>query len=81
MKKDIHPKYGPINIVMPNGDKFETFSTVSSDIYVDVDYREHSAWKGGVSTVNTRSNQVADFNKKFGGIFAMPAAPVSEPKA
>jgi large subunit ribosomal protein L31 len=74
MKKDIHPKYGPVTIVMPNGDKFETFSTMSNDILVDVDYREHSAWKGGVSTVNTRSNQVADFNKKFGGIFAMPSA-------
>ena len=76
MKKNIHPNYGAVTIVMPNGDKFETCSTISGagDILVDVDYREHSAWKGGVSTINTRSNQVADFNKKFGGIFAMPAA-------
>ena len=78
MKKDIHPKYGPVTITMPNGDKFLTASTSSNDVLVDVDFREHSAWKGGVSTVNSRANQVSEFNKKFGGIFAMPAVPAGE---
>lgn len=74
MKKDIHPKYGPVKIIMPNGDKLDSFSTSSSDILVDIDYREHFAWKGGVSAVNVRSNQVADFNKKFGSLFSTPNA-------
>jgi len=78
MKKDIHPNYGPMKITMPNGDEFITASTSSADVLVDVDFREHSAWKGGVSAVNTRANQVSDFNKKFGGIFAMPTSVKAE---
>lgn len=74
MKKNIHPKYGPVTIMMPSGEKFETFSTSTNDVLVEIDFREHSAWKGGVSTVNTRANQISDFNKKFGGMFAAPIA-------
>lgn len=75
MKKDIHPTYKDLKIVMANGDTFMTGSTYAGEsVLVDVDFREHPAWKGGVAMVNTRSNQVADFNKKFGGIFAMPTA-------
>ncbi len=73
MKKDIHPKYKEVEIVMANGDKFVTSSTYhGASILLDVDFREHPAWKGGVATVNTKANQVAEFNKKFGGIFAIP---------
>ncbi len=73
MKKDIHPNYKELKIVMANGDTFMTNSTYNGDsVLLDVDFREHPAWKGGVATVNTRSNQVADFNKKFGSIFSIP---------
>jgi large subunit ribosomal protein L31 len=78
MKKDIHPKYKALKIIMSDGETFTTSSTYHGEsILLDVDFRKHPAWKGGVASVNTNANQVADFNKKFGGIFAapVPAAP------
>jgi large subunit ribosomal protein L31 len=73
MKKDIHPKYKELKIVMNNGDEFITKSTYPGDsILVDVDYREHPAWKGGVASLNSKASQVASFNKKFGNIFSAP---------
>lgn len=74
MKKDIHPTYKELKIIMANGDEFTTGSTYSGDsVLLDVDFREHPAWKGGVAVLNTRANQVADFNKKFGSLFSAPA--------
>ncbi len=74
MKKDIHPTYKELKVIMANGDTFTTSSTYSGEsVLLDVDFREHPAWKGGVAMVNTKSSQVAEFNKKFGGIFAAPA--------
>jgi len=71
MKKDIHPNYKELKLVMANGEEFHTSSTYSGDSYlVDIDFREHPAWKGGVAVVNTKANQVSKFNEKFGGIFA-----------
>lgn len=73
MKKDIHPQYKDVKIVMANGDTFITGSTYPGDsVLLDVDFREHPAWKGGIGPINARSNQVADFNKKFGGMFSAP---------
>ncbi|MCT4635433.1 MAG: 50S ribosomal protein L31 [Rickettsiales bacterium] len=75
MKKDIHPKYKELKIVIPNGDEFTTSSTYSGEsVLLDVDFREHPAWKGGVASVNTKSSQVTEFNKKFGGIFSAPTS-------
>lgn len=75
MKKDIHPNYKELTIVMADGNKFQTGSTYPGDsILIDVDFRKHPAWKGGVASVNTNANQVAEFNKKFGNLFAMPTA-------
>jgi large subunit ribosomal protein L31 len=79
MKKDIHPKYKELKIVMAGGEEFTTSSTYHGDsILLDVDFRKHPAWKGGVASVNTNANQVAEFNKKFGGIFAAPAPKAAE---
>jgi len=73
MKKDIHPNYKELKIIMANGDTFMTSSTYPGEsVLLDVDFREHPAWKGGIALINTRSNQVADFNKKFGSIFSAP---------
>ena len=75
MKKDIHPRYKELKIIMTNGDEFTTKSTYHGEsILLDVDYREHPAWRGGVATVNSKANQVASFNKKFGDIFSAPKA-------
>jgi large subunit ribosomal protein L31 len=74
MKKDIHPKYKDLKIIMNNGDVFVTKSTYPGEsILLDVDYREHPAWKGGVATVNSKANQVAAFSRKFGDMFTKVA--------
>ncbi len=79
MKKDIHPKYKELKIIMTDGTNFTTSSTYGGDsILLDVDFRKHPAWRGGVASVNANANQVAEFNKKFGGIFAMPAQKAAE---
>ena len=79
MKKDIHPRYKELKIIMADGEEFTTSSTYHGEsILLDVDFRKHPAWKGGVATVNTNANQVAEFNKKFGGIFAAPVAKTAE---
>jgi len=73
MKKDIHPTYKNLKIIMTDGTEFTTRSTYNGEsVLLDVDFRKHPAWKGGVAMVNSNANQVAEFNKKFGGIFAMP---------
>ena len=73
MKKDIHPNYKPLKIVMASGEEFQTSSTYPGDSYlVDIDFREHPAWKGGIATVNTKANQISKFNDKFGGMFSAP---------
>lgn len=72
MKKNTHPVYTPLTILMNNGDKFPTKSTYKGDTYlVDVYFKNHPAWKGGVASVNTNANQVSQFNKKFGSLFSM----------
>lgn len=79
MKKGIHPKYKELKIIMSGGEEFITSSTYHGEsILLDVDFRKHPAWRGGVATVNTNANQVAEFNKKFGGIFASPTPAVAQ---
>ncbi|MEK6733763.1 MAG: 50S ribosomal protein L31 [Pseudomonadota bacterium] len=74
MKKDIHPKYKELRIIMTDGGEFKTKSTYHGEsVLLDVDFRKHPAWRGGgVASINANANQVASFNKKFGGIFAAP---------
>jgi large subunit ribosomal protein L31 len=69
MKKDIHPKYKKLKIII-SGDVFETSSTHHGDeILMDVDYRKHPAWtKEGQNVVNQSNKNVSDFNKKFAGL-------------
>lgn len=75
MKKDIHPNYKPLKIIMNSNEEFITSSTYPGEsILLDVDFRKHPAWKGGVANVNTNANQVAEFNKKFGSIFTIPTS-------
>jgi large subunit ribosomal protein L31 len=71
MKPNIHPDYHSITVVMTNGDSFITRSTLGKEgerVLLDVDFRTHPAWVGGVSQVNQKASKVASFNKKFSGI-------------
>jgi len=69
MKKDIHPKYHKINVVMTDGSKFETRSTWGKDgdtLHLDIDPKSHPAWTGGQQQLVDRGGRVSKFNRKFG---------------
>ena len=69
MKKNIHPKYEKFVITMNDGTKFETKSTSpSGELLLDVDFRKHSAWTGGVSEINQNSGSISSFNDKYAGL-------------
>jgi len=68
MKKDVHPDYHVINVVMTNGEMFQTRSTYGepgATINLDIDPISHPAWTGGPAQVRDRG-QVSKFNKRFG---------------
>jgi large subunit ribosomal protein L31 len=69
MKKDIHPEYHKINVVMTDGSKFETRSTWGKEgdtLNLDIDPKSHPAWTGGQQQLVDRGGRVSKFNQKFG---------------
>jgi large subunit ribosomal protein L31 len=89
MKKDGHPDYHEITVVMTDGTEFVTRSTYGKPgdkLHLDIDPKTHPAWTGMHRMVD-RGSQLAKFNKRFAGIggkkdeAAQPAAAASnEPK-
>ena len=70
MKKDTHPDYHTINIVMTNGTKFETKSTWGKEgdtMTLDIDTASHPAWTGGTQKVQDKG-KVSKFNKRFSNL-------------
>jgi large subunit ribosomal protein L31 len=70
MKKDIHPDYHKIKVVMTNGTQFETYSTYGSEgtvLNLDVDPSTHPAWTGGSAQLTDRGGRLSKFKKKFEG--------------
>jgi len=70
MKKDIHPDYHFIEVVMTDGSKFVTRSTYAQEgasISLDIDPRTHPAWTGGSQTLVDRGGRVSRFKDKFKG--------------
>jgi len=64
MKQGIHPKYEEITVVMTDGTKFKTRSTLGQkELRLDIDPKTHPAWVGGVHLKKT--GQVEKFNNKF----------------
>ena len=71
MKKDIHPKYHEINVVMTDGSNFKTKSTWGKEgdpLTLDIDPKSHPAWTGGQQRLVDTGGQVAKFNKRFEGL-------------
>jgi large subunit ribosomal protein L31 len=67
VKKDIHPDYHEINVVMTDGSTFKTRSTYGKEgdtLTLDVDPKSHPAWTGGTVQVIERG-RVEQFNRKF----------------
>lgn len=67
MKKDIHPDYHEITVVMTDGSSFKTRSTMGKagdTIRLDIDPKSHPAWTGVQKLLDT-GGQIAKFNKRF----------------
>ncbi len=72
MKKDIHPGYHMIKVVMTDGTEFHTYSTYGEEgasLALDIDPKTHPAWTGGNQQLMDRGGRVSRFKKKFEGIF------------
>lgn len=70
MKKDIHPEYHAITVVMTDGSSFETRSTygkAGDQMRLEIDPKSHPAWTG-VHRLIDSGGQVAKFNKRFAGL-------------
>ena len=71
MKKDIHPDYHEITVIMTDGSKYKTRSTMGKagdTLKLDIDPKSHPAWTGGKSSLNETEGQVARFQKRFKGL-------------
>jgi large subunit ribosomal protein L31 len=67
MKKDIHPNYHKINVVMTDGTSFETRSTYGKEgdtLRLDIDPKTHPAWTGVHRLLDT-GGQLAKFKNRF----------------
>ena len=67
MKKEIHPDYHEITVVMTDGSEFQTRSTwgePGDTMKLDIDSKSHPAWTGEHRLVDS-GGQVAKFNKRF----------------
>lgn len=70
MKKNTHPDYHKIKVVMTNGTSFETFSTYGKEgatLNLDIDPSSHPAWTGGNQQLTDRGGRLSKFKKKFEG--------------
>ena len=67
MKKNIHPDYHEITVIMTDGTEYITRSTMGKKgdvIRLDVDPKTHPAWTG-VHRLLDSGGQLAKFNKRF----------------
>jgi len=70
MKKDIHPDYHVINVLMTDGSTYKTRSTWGNPgdtMKLDIDSKSHPVWTG-VHRLIDSGGQLAKFNKRFQGI-------------
>ncbi len=57
MKKNIHPEYHSIKVVMTDGTEFTTKSTYGKEgevLKLDVDPASHPAWTGGNAQIREK---------------------------
>ena len=70
MKKNIHPDYHEITVIMTDGTKYKTRSTMGKagdSLKLDIDPKSHPAWTGQHRILDS-GGQVARFNKRFSGL-------------
>ncbi len=67
----VHPDYHFINVVMTDGTKFTTRSTMGKDgdtLNLDIDPNTHPAWTGGHQQLLDRGGRLSRFNSRFGNM-------------
>jgi large subunit ribosomal protein L31 len=70
MKKDIHPGYHDITVVLTDGTEYKmrsTYGKAGDTLRLDIDPKVHPAWTGEHRLVDT-GGQVAKFKKRFKGL-------------
>jgi len=68
VKKEGHPDYHMITVVMTDGTEFKTRSTYGSEgdtLKLDIDPTTHPAWTGGGQQLLDRGGRLSRFQKKF----------------
>ena len=67
MKKNIHPNYHKIKVVMTDGSEFETKSTWGKEgdlLKLEIEPKSHAARTGGKQKLMDKG-RISNFNKKF----------------
>ena len=70
MKKDIHPDYHEITLLMTDGTEVKTRSTwgkAGDTLRLDIDPKTHPAWTG-VHRLIDSGGQLAKFKRRFQGL-------------
>ena len=65
MKENLHPKYETINVTCSCGNKFDTRSTMSKNLHVEVCSECHPFYTGKQKIVDT-AGRVEKFRQKYG---------------
>ena len=71
MKKQGHPDYHHITVVMTDGTRYQTRSTYGKEgdtLQLDIDPKTHPAWTGGTQNLSDRGGRVSKFNQRFKGL-------------
>ncbi len=70
MKKECHPDYHMITVIMTDGTEYQTRSTYGSEgdrLVLDIDSSSHPAWTGNDRSMLDRGGRVSRFKDKFKG--------------
>lgn len=65
MQENIHPAYNTINVTCSCGEQFQTRSTLSDDLHLDVCSKCHPFYTGKQKIVDT-AGRVDRFKQKYG---------------
>jgi large subunit ribosomal protein L31 len=65
MKPDIHPQYNEIKVICSCGNEFQTKSTLSEELHIDVCSACHPFYTGTQKIVDT-AGRVDKFRRKYG---------------
>ena len=69
MKSEGHPEYNFIEVVMTDGTRYKTRSTMASkELHLEIDPTSHPAWTGEGHKIRDKG-RVSKFNDKFKGFF------------